>query len=73
MSSPSRKNVRFSGKNSGNRVRFVRRVSTSVSAKSVLTVPDASTFGAEPLGHVEARLKLAVDRRRPAPECRRRS
>ena len=45
MSSPSRKNVRFSGKNSGNRVRLVRRVSTSVSAKSVFTVSDASPFG----------------------------
>ena len=42
MSAPSRKNVRFSGKNSGKRVRLVRRVSTSVSAKSVLTVSDAS-------------------------------
>ena len=32
------------GKNSGKRVRFVRRVSTSVSAKSVLTVSEATTF-----------------------------
>ena len=44
MSAPSRKNVRFSGKKSGNRVRLVRRVSTSVSAKSVLTVSEASRF-----------------------------
>ena len=36
--------MRFSGKNSGNRVRFVRRVSTSVSAKSVLAVTEATTF-----------------------------
>ena len=35
---PSTKNSRFSGKKSGNRVRFTRRSSTSVSAKSVLTV-----------------------------------
>ena len=61
MSSPSRKNVRFSGKNSGNRVRFVRRVSTSVSAKSVLTVQRRDDVRAEALRDVEARLKLAVD------------
>jgi hypothetical protein len=54
MSSPSRKNVRFSGKKSGNRVRFVRRVSTSVSAKSVLIVTDARTF--EPSRWVTSRL-----------------
>jgi hypothetical protein len=35
---PSRKNGRFSGKKRGNRVRLIWRVSTSVSAKSVLTV-----------------------------------
>ena len=38
---PSRKNVLFSGKNSSNRVRLIWRESTSVSAKSVLTVSDA--------------------------------
>ena len=54
MSSPSRKNVRFSGKKSGNRVRLVRRVSTSVSAKSVFTVTDASVF--EPRRCVTSRL-----------------
>ena len=42
---PSRKNVRFSGKNSGNRVRLTWRMSASVSAKSVLTVIDALRFG----------------------------
>ena len=36
VSEPSRKNIRFSGKNSGNRVRLMRRSSTSVSAKSML-------------------------------------
>jgi len=40
-SDPSRKNARFSSKKSGNRVRLVRRVSTSVSAKSVFTLPMA--------------------------------
>jgi hypothetical protein len=38
------KKVRFSGKKRGKRVRFVRRASTSVSAKSVLTVIEASAF-----------------------------
>ena len=38
MSAPSRKKARFSGKKSGKRVRLVCRVSTSVSAKSVLAV-----------------------------------
>ena len=33
-----RKKSRFSGKNNGKRVRFTRRSSTSVSAKSVLNV-----------------------------------
>ena len=47
MSAPSRKNVRFSGKKSGKRVRLVRRVSTSVSAKSVLTVSDAEHVRSE--------------------------
>ena len=42
---PSRKNARFSGKNSGNRVRLIWRSSASVSAKSVLTVTDAFMFG----------------------------
>ena len=42
---PSRKNPRFSGKNNGKRVRLTRRVSTSVSAKSVLTVPTARRLG----------------------------
>ena len=41
MSDPSRKKARFSGKKRGKRVRFVCRTSTSVSAKSVLTVNDA--------------------------------
>ena len=54
MSEPSRKNVRFSGKNSGKRVRLVRRVSTSVSAKSVLTVSDPRRF--EPMRWVTSRL-----------------
>ena len=62
--------MRFSGKNSGNRVRFVRRVSTSVSAKSVLTVTDASTFAPDALRHVEARLQLPRGRLIAAPECR---
>ncbi len=44
MSLPSRKKVRFSSKNNGKRVRLVRRVSTSVSAKSVFTVSDESRF-----------------------------
>ena len=44
MSEPSRKNVRVSGKKSGKRVRFVRRVSTSDSAKSVLTESDDTRF-----------------------------
>jgi len=35
-SEPSRKNIRFSGKKSGKRVRLMRRSSTSVSAKSIL-------------------------------------
>ena len=38
---PSRKKVLFSGKKSGNRVRFTWRLSASVSAKSVLTVTEA--------------------------------
>ncbi len=38
---PSRKNVRFSGKRSSKRVRLIWRASTSVSAKSVLTVREA--------------------------------
>jgi hypothetical protein len=41
----SRKKSRFSGKNSGKRVRLMRRSSTSVSAKSVLTVKLAVRFG----------------------------
>ena len=49
MSDPSRKNVRFSGKNSGKRVRLVWRASTSVSAKSVFTETDALTIGPETL------------------------
>ena len=53
--------MRFSGKNSGNRVRFVRRVSTSVSAKSVLAVTEAMHVGAEPLRDVEAWLELALE------------
>ena len=57
MSAPCRKKVRFSGKNSGNRVRLVRRVSTSVSAKSVLTVSDASAFA--PISCVASRLTAA--------------
>jgi hypothetical protein len=44
MSWPSRKNVRLSGKNSGKRVRFICRASTSVSAKSVFTVAEPMTF-----------------------------
>ena len=64
------KKVRFSGKNSGNLVRFVRRVSTSVSAKSVLTVADASTFAPMRWRDVEARLEVTFDAR-AAPECRR--
>ena len=44
MSAPSRKNVRFSGKNNGKRVRLTRRASTSVSAKSVFAVSDASVL-----------------------------
>ena len=60
MSDPSRKNVRFSGNTSGNRVRFVRRVSTSVSAKSVFTVSDASVFA--PSRCVTSRLASAVPR-----------
>ena len=54
MSEPSRKNVRFSGKNNGKRVRFVRRVSTSVSAKSVLTVSEPRRL--EPRRCVTSRL-----------------
>jgi hypothetical protein len=38
ISDPSRKNALFSGKNNGNLVRLTCRVSTSVSAKSGLTV-----------------------------------
>ncbi|HEU5169946.1 MAG TPA: hypothetical protein VFU46_05385, partial [Gemmatimonadales bacterium] len=44
MSDPSRKKPRFSGKKSGNRVRLVRRASTSVSAKSVFRVTEARVF-----------------------------
>ena len=58
MSDPSRKKVRFSGKNSGKRVRLVRRASTSVSAKSVLTEPDATRFG--PMRCLTSRLASAV-------------
>jgi hypothetical protein len=58
MSAPCRKKVRFSGKNSGKRVRFVWRLSTSVSAKSVLTVREASTF--EPRRCVTSRLGSSV-------------
>ncbi len=36
FSEPSRKNILFSGKNIGKRVRLIRRSSTSVSAKSML-------------------------------------
>ena len=42
---PSRKNVRRSGKKIGNRVRFTRRRSTSVSAKSVFTVATPRSDG----------------------------
>ena len=72
MSAPSRKNVRFSGKNSGKRVRFVRRVSTSVSAKSVLTVSEPSRF--EPSRWVTSRLGSSdvVGAARPARARRRR-
>ena len=64
MSEPSRKNVRFSGKNSGKRVRFVWRVSTSVSAKSVLSVADASRLA--PSRCVTSRLtSFVADRSAP--------
>jgi hypothetical protein len=42
---PSRKNSRFSGNRNGKRVRFIRRSSTSVSAKSVSTVKFALSAG----------------------------
>ncbi len=42
---PSRKKARFSGKNSGKRVRLIWRASASVSAKSVFTVTEALRFG----------------------------
>jgi hypothetical protein len=58
MSAASRKKVRFSGKKSGKRVRFARRASTSVSAKSVLTVIEASAF--EPRRFVTSRLGSRV-------------
>jgi len=45
MSLPSRKKLRFSGNRTSNRVRFVWRASVSVSAKSVLTVSEASRLG----------------------------
>jgi hypothetical protein len=54
MSEPSRKKDRFSGKNNGKRVRFVWRVSTSVSAKSVFIVSEAVTF--DPIRCVTSRL-----------------
>ena len=42
---PSKKKVLFSGRNSSKRVRLICRASTSVSAKSVLTVSEAVTPG----------------------------
>ena len=50
--------MRFSGKKSGKRVRLVCRVSTSVSAKSVLTVSEASAFA--PSRWVTSRLGSSV-------------
>ena len=61
MSAPCRKNVRFSGKTIGKRVRLVRRVSTSVSAKSVFTVSAASAFA--PRVCVTSRLASRSSRR----------
>src|SRR2546430_11148881 len=42
---PSKKKERFSGKNSGKRVRLIWRVSTSVSAKSVFAVNTVTNCG----------------------------
>ena len=60
MSAPWRKNVRFSGKNRGKRVRLVWRVSTSVSAKSVLMLRAAVRFG--PRRFVTSRLGSKIPR-----------
>ncbi len=71
MSAPSRKKVRFSGKNSSKRVRLVCRVSTSVSAKSVFTDADARRFGPETLRDVEAGVRVVLGRRTGRPARRR--
>ena len=56
---PSRKNVRFSGKKRGKRVRFTWRSSASVSAKSVFTVSEAVRFGRDVHEDVAAGLALS--------------
>ncbi len=48
MPRPSRKNSRFSGKNSGKRVRLTWRSSTSTCAKSVFQVKSAVRFWVMP-------------------------
>ena len=45
MPESSRKNCRFSGKNNGNRVKLIWRMSVSVSAKSVFTLAMAVRLG----------------------------
>ena len=56
----SRKKSRFSGKNSGNRVRFTCCSSTSACAKSVLTVTSSAEPGLQPVLHVEADVAQTV-------------